>query len=468
MKLDVSRAVRLRLALGALALGVGACSGGKSDALSPPPGGHAGDGGATTTAPGEGNDGGTVAASEAGATSPGPVLGSTTSCVYTEDTSFCACLGDFNCGGVTIADGKETYHSVYCGACPGAAFCRTTATDVFIGRCGGANPLVYEWQREKRDMLVAMGENDDTGLNYDYCQNIDDGRGYTIGKVGFCTGTGDFVIVAACYNDLKPGNALAKYWPALTQYADAYITQNANQGDTAAIDTIGGSATQFCADVAAVAADPVFTGCQDAIADADYMSPAAAHAQAMHLSGALTIGFLYDTELNFGEDDDPPTKSGKPGTPGALTMIARANADYGTGMPTDFTGKTWEESRWLGYLIKERALAMSNDRTWSRDMDQDATWEAARRQHTTATNSPESSTDLTMSYDIVSAYKAGAPTPAPCWGDPPLASAYDTQSSIYSVSLDKSASATDQTKWRAVGTLLASGTYEACPANPTP
>ncbi len=42
------------------------------------------------------------------------------------------------------------------------------------------------------------------------------------------------------------------------------------------------------------------------MADADYMSPAAAHATTMHLSGALTIGFLYDTELNFGEDEERP------------------------------------------------------------------------------------------------------------------------------------------------------------------
>ncbi len=78
-----------------------------------------------------------------------------------------------------------------------------------------------------------MGENDNTALNYDYCrEDIGDGRGYTIGKVGFCTGTGDFVVVAACYNDLKPENVLTKYWPALSQYADQYITQNANQGDT--------------------------------------------------------------------------------------------------------------------------------------------------------------------------------------------------------------------------------------------
>lgn len=384
-------------------------------------------------------------------------------CPYADDKSFCACLGQFNCGGVTTPDSSGTLHSVYCGACPDGQFCNAAVSGEFVGQCGGTNPLAYPWQREKIDMLVAMGENDNTNLNYDYCQNIADGRGYTIGKVGFCTGTGDFVIVAACYNDLAPGNSLAKYWPALTYYADQYITANTNQGDTSKLDALG----TFCADIATAASDPIFTGCQDAMANADYMSPAATHATQMHLSGALTIGFLYDTELNFGEDDDPPTPSGKPGTPGALTMISRANADYGAGLPADFTGKTWEESRWLGFLIKERALAMSNNRTWRKDMDQDATWEGARRQHTGSSNNPENATDLGMDYDIVSAYKAGAASPAPCWGDPPLASNIDTMSSVFSVGIDKSASATDQTKWKAVGTPLAM-TYLPCPANPTP
>jgi len=409
----------------------------------------------------QGSSGGGDDAAAGTPDSPGAPDGS--ACQYSDDASFCACLGQFDCGGVTTADAQGVFHSVYCGACPPAQYCTTSATDVFVGRCGGDNPLKYDWQREKIDMLVAMGENDNTNLNYDYCQNIADGRGYTLGKVGFCTGTGDFVIVAACYNDRSPGNLLAKYWPALTYYADQYITANTNQGDTSKLDALGA----FCADVAKAAADPVFTGCQDAMASADYLSPAAAHATQMHLGGPLTIGFLYDTELNFGEDDDPPSPSGKPGTPGTLTMIAHANADYGPGMPADFTGKPWEESRWLGFLIKERALAMSQNRPWRKDMDQDATWEAVRRLHTATSNAPESGTDLSMSYDIVSAYKAGAPTPAPCWGDPPLASNIDTQSTVYSVGLDKSASATDETKWKAVGTQIAQ-TYTACPVNPTP
>ena len=55
---------------------------------------------------------------------------------------------------------------------------------------------------------------------------------------------------------------------------------------------------------AAGANDTVYRGCQDTIGDAAYMDTALQHAQERGLRGALTIGFLYDTELNFGDGDE--------------------------------------------------------------------------------------------------------------------------------------------------------------------
>jgi hypothetical protein len=347
--------------------------------------------------------------------------------------------------------------TVFCGGCTGGQWCQPGAAGTGIGTCGGTSPLVYKWQRDKINMLVSMGENDNTVINYGGCANIGDGRGYTIGQVGFCSGTGDFIVAARCYNERKPGNVLSKYWPALVQINDAFWSTGMNQGGTAALDAIG----KFCTDVKTAAAetDGTFDKCQDDVGDADYMAAGFAHAQQMGLQGVLTLGFLYDTELNFGEGDDPG------GLGGTATIIGRANTDYGAGEPTNFNGKPWEESRWLGFLIRERVVEMSGNRTWKGDLDQNATWEAARRQHTAKTNTPESGTDLSMTYDEVSAYKAGAGR-APCWTKPPLLSTGDTQATVYTVSLNKSASATDETQW--VATAKKGGNYAACPANPTP
>jgi hypothetical protein len=105
-------------------------------------------------------------------------------------------------------------------------------------------------------------------------------------------------------------------------------------------------------------------------------------------------------------------------------------------------------------------VELSGDSTSQGALDQNATWEAARRLHTAKTNTPESGTDLSMAYNEVSAYKAGAGS-GPCWTKPPLLSTGDTQATVYTVSLNKSASATDETKW--VATSKKGG-----PANPTP
>ncbi len=423
-----------------------------------------GDTASTQAGSSAGEDAGSGGGSDDAGGSSGP------NCTYTDDKSFCACQG-LTCGGVTLPDAKGINQSVYCGSCPNTQYCQyTDNTGPGAGTCGGTNPLAYSWQKQKVDMLVSMGENDDPTIQYGYAANISDGRGYTVGKAGFCTGTGDFIIVAACYNAAKPGNILSKYWghrnsagvavDGLLYYDDLYVSTGDNQGATTLIDSLG----NFPADVktAAGESDGIFRACQDSMSDAFNLAPAAQHIDERGLKGALTAGFLYDTELNFGDDDDPT------GTVGTNTVMKRADADYGADLPKDFTGMPWEESKWLGYLIYERVKVMAADSTWRTDTDQNATWEAARRLNSGSSNSPETGTDLSMDYDFVSKYKSGnSGAGTPCWTTG-LASTLDTESSVYDVSTDKSASATDESLWTATWTAIASNPYAACPPNPTP
>src|SRR4051794_27847983 len=37
--------------------------------------------------------------------------------------------------------------------------------------------------------ITSVYENNTAVVQYPYCENIDDGRGYTSGRAGFCTGT---------------------------------------------------------------------------------------------------------------------------------------------------------------------------------------------------------------------------------------------------------------------------------------
>jgi hypothetical protein len=399
----------------------------------------------------------------------GPPPGTPGKCTYTDDKSFCACLGNYDCGGIDSNDTMGINYAVYCGSCPAGKYCKAATPGDGFGHCDGTNPIVYEYQRQKINMLVAMGENDSPLYSHASIVNLNDGRGYTISTTGFTTGTGDFILVAACYNDLKPKNVLSKYWghrdssgraiDGLIYYNDLFVTTGLNQPDTSRIDQLG----DFKSDVLAAAIEPdgIFVGCEDAMAANFYLSAAAQHADERGLRGPLTIGFLYDTEINFGDDPDVN------GTPGAKIVMARADADYGPGLPKDFTGMPWEESRWLGYLIRERTIVMSKDMTWLQDMDQDATWEGARRLHTAATNMPETGTDLSMDFDFVSQFKAGsAKAGGPCWADPPLASTWDTENRIWVLSTDKSANPTDPTTWGVKLSVMQN--YAPCPTNPTP
>ncbi len=402
-------------------------------------------------------------------TTNGPAPGVPGPCEYKDDASFCACLGNFDCGGVDAPDTMGINHAAYCGGCPDGQYCKSASVGDGFGHCTAGSPIAYEYQRQKINMLISMGEEDSPNFDYGSATNIMDGRGYTISAIGFTTGTGDFIFVAACYNDKKPGNILSKYWGSrddvgraidgLIYYNDMYIVTGNNQADTSRIDKFG----NFAEDVlhASIEPDGIFVGCEDAMAGNFYLAAAAQHAEERGLKGAETIGFLYDTELNFG--DDPDTD----GTPGAKQVMANADKDYGAGLPKDFTGKTWEESRWLGYVIKERTIVMSGNATWKTDMDQDATWEAARRLHTATSNNPESASDLGMDYDFSSQYKAVSPSAGgPCWTSPPLKATDDTMNSLWFIQTDKSASATDPTKWTAKPVSM--GSFLPCPANPTP
>ena len=126
------------------------------------------------------------------------------------------------------------------------------------------------------------------------------------------------------------------------------------------------------------------------MADAFYLSLALYHANALHLSAPLTVGFLYDTELNFGEQDET-------GNPGTATLITQSLADYqktyGSAFPSSPTAA--QEQSLLGCFTFERAYDMANNSTWNTATDQNATWEGARRQG-----------NMTMSSPIYSQYYA--------------------------------------------------------------
>jgi chitosanase len=109
--------------------------------------------------------------------------------------------------------------------------------------------------------LVSSAENSTLNWRgqYGYIEDIGDGRGYTGGLVGFCSGTSDMRAVVAEYTRREPNNPLAKYLPALRTVDGSDSHAGLDPGFTAAWKKS--------------AADPVFQKTQEDERDQAYFDP---------------------------------------------------------------------------------------------------------------------------------------------------------------------------------------------------
>ena len=139
--------------------------------------------------------------------------------------------------------------------------------------------------------LVSSAENSslDWKAQYKYIEDIKDGRGYTAGIIGFCSGTGDMLELVQHYTDVKPGNVLAKYLPALRKV-------NGTASHT-------GLGTAFTNDWATAAKDTVFQTAQNDERDRVYFNPSVSQAKADGLR-ALGQFAYYDAIVMHGPGSD--------------------------------------------------------------------------------------------------------------------------------------------------------------------
>jgi len=134
-------------------------------------------------------------------------------------------------------------------------------------------------KKEMAMRIVSSAENSSTDwkAQYTYIEDIGDGRGYTAGIIGFCSGCGDMRELVQRYTDQKPNNVLAKYLPALSGVEGT--------GSHEGLDP------HFTKDWKQAAADPVFRAAQDQERDRVYFNPAVAQAKQ---DGLRALGqFIY-------------------------------------------------------------------------------------------------------------------------------------------------------------------------------
>jgi chitosanase len=139
--------------------------------------------------------------------------------------------------------------------------------------------------------LVSIAENSDTNWRkqLNYIEDIQDGRGFTISIVGFCTGTGDFLQVVQRIAQLNSNHPLVKFLPALV----AVNATSCHSGLDLLPQEIKRLGTQ----------ESTFNQAVFDLVKLLYWGPSQQYCNENNLSSELSRYIIYDTLLNFGTLD---------------------------------------------------------------------------------------------------------------------------------------------------------------------
>jgi chitosanase len=190
-------------------------------------------------------------------------------------------------------------------------------------------------KKEIAMQLVSSAENSsqDWKGQYGYIEDIGDGRGYTAGIIGFCTGCGDLLQVVVRYTKAEPDNGLKSFLPALRAVKGSASHTGLGQ--------------PFVDAWKKAAADPAMRGAQDAERDRHYFTPAVGRAKADGL-GALGQFIYYDAYVMHGSDDSD-------GSVGFRTLRERAMREAGT------PAQGGDETAYLEAFLDVRVAAISHE-----------------------------------------------------------------------------------------------------------
>lgn len=295
-----------------------------------------------------------------------------------------------------------------------------TAANVRVSdpSCGGTDPGggtgLTANQKKVAEGLTSIWENDTPTLDYAYSENIQDGRGYTNGRAGFCTGTGDAIQVIACYRDRRTaanGNLMTKYMPGLTTINNRFLSTGQSQASTSELDVIGDWRADWAASYTNTTTRADFKACQDQVNDLLYYTPAMNEAAKWGLTQALSKAALYDTFINHGES-------------GARSIIRSANSALGnTGQVAPVIGYNGiTESAWLQKFLEKRRDVLAADSTWIEAVDRVAAYEKLRRRgnwdFSTAVRNDVRARDCWGTSYPASGYTVRAINPDGTWSTP--------------------------------------------------
>ncbi len=186
---------------------------------------------------------------------------------------------------------------------------------------------VTNQQKHRMEQLTSIFENGTPTFDYAAIENLGDGRGYTAGRAGFTTATGDAYLVAKRYTAQVADNPLADYLSRLKILAD-------EEDDNTS--TIVGFPEAW----KRAALDARFRGVQDAVIDELYYQPAMKVGDMLGVTSALGRAMLYDTIIQHGGGDDEDS----------LAAIVKRTTDVVYGIPENGVSETL----WLETFLNQR------------------------------------------------------------------------------------------------------------------
>ncbi|SDD34378.1 chitosanase [Terribacillus halophilus] len=176
--------------------------------------------------------------------------------------------------------------------------CKEGNTDINTQKKNPDKTIENRYYRQIVYSFVSSAENSSTDYEeqYSYMEDIQDGRGYTAGIIGFTSGTGDLLEVVKEYQKIKPAdNILVKYLSPL----EAVEGSDSHEGLGAAFEE----------DWEKVGQTKEMMQAQDNIVDKIYLYPAIKFAEEDGL-GLLGQYIYYDALVVHGPGEDPDSFNG--------------------------------------------------------------------------------------------------------------------------------------------------------------
>ncbi|ORY08107.1 lysozyme-like protein, partial [Basidiobolus meristosporus CBS 931.73] len=170
----------------------------------------------------------------------------------------------------------------------------TQSNERFYDLAGWVPAEISEEGKLKAQILTNVFENGSPVFGYPNCEILGDKRGYTCGRVGFTTGTGDALAVIDRYTGGQEAySPFAKYTKRLQELDQLSLCDN-RRNDTTGLEGFDKVWIQ------AACRDPRFRHAQDAVNDEMYFTPAMKFAGKVLLETNIGKAVFYDTIVQHG------------------------------------------------------------------------------------------------------------------------------------------------------------------------